>query len=115
MPSAYTQLMVAADFAIGPSYEVIIAGDLQAGDTRQMVEAIRGLFVPNKIVVVHSSDQKSPSIQDIVPFVKDYTRKDGKATTYVCRNYNCQLPTTDTGSMLKLLGLEQPFESVAKS
>ncbi|MFC1964647.1 thioredoxin domain-containing protein [Chloroflexota bacterium] len=33
-PSAHTQFMVALDFAAGPSYEVVIAGDLQADDTR---------------------------------------------------------------------------------
>ena len=115
MPSAYTQLMVAADFAIGPSYEVVIAGDLQAHDTKQMLEAMRGIFVPNKVVVLHTPDQKPPSINDIIPFIADYSSIDGKATAYVCLNYNCQLPTTDIGSMLKMLGLEQPLESVTKS
>ncbi|MFC1982915.1 thioredoxin domain-containing protein [Chloroflexota bacterium] len=67
MPSAYTQLMVAANFALGPSYEVVIAGDLQAHDTRQMLEAIRVIFVPNKIVVLHTTGQKHPSINDITP------------------------------------------------
>ena len=106
LPSAYTQLMAAADFAIGPSYEVVIAGDLQADDTRQMLDAIRGIFVPNKIVVLHPADQKPPPIDDIVPFIKDYSSIDGKATAYVCLDYNCQLPTKDIGSMLKLLGSE---------
>jgi len=115
MPSAYTQLMVAADFTIGPSYEVIIAGDLQAHDTRQMLEAIRGIFVPNKIVILQATGQKAPSIKDIIPFIADHSIIDGKATAYVCFNYHCQLPTTDIGSMLELLGLHQPSESVAKS
>ena len=115
MPSAYTQLMVAADFAIGPSYEVIIAGDSQAPDTGQMLEAIRGIFVPNKIVVLHTTGHTPASINDIIPFIASHSSIDGKATAYVCLNYNCQLPTTDIGSMLKLLGLEQQLESVAKS
>ena len=29
-PSAYTQLMIAIDFAVGPSYEVVIVGDPQS-------------------------------------------------------------------------------------
>ena len=98
--------MAAADFAIGPSYEVVIAGDLQSDDTRQMLDAIRGIFVPNKIVILHPTDQKPPSIDDIVPFIKDYSSIDGKATAYVCLDYNCQLPTKDIVSMLKLLGSE---------
>jgi len=115
LPSAYTQLMASADFAIGPSYEVVIAGDLQADDTRQMLDAIRGIFVPNKIVILHPSDQKPSLIDDIVPFIKDHSSIDGKATAYVCLDYNCQLPTKDIGSMLELLGSEQPLESRAKS
>ena len=115
LPSAYTQLMASADFAIGPSYEVVIAGDLQADDTRQMLDAIRGIFMPNKIVILHPIDQKPPSIDDIVPFIKDHSSIDGKATAYVCLDYNCQLPTKDIGSMLELLGSEQPLESRAKS
>jgi len=113
LPSAYTQLMAAADFAIGPSYEVVIAGDLQADDTRQMLDAIRGIFMPNKIVILHPSDQKHPSIDDIVPFIKDHSSIDGKATAYVCLDYNCQLPTKDEGSLLELLGSDRALESGA--
>jgi uncharacterized protein YyaL (SSP411 family) len=114
LPSAYTQLIAAADFAIGPSYEVVIAGDLQADDTRQMLDAIRGIFVPNKIVILHPSDQTPPSIDDIVPFIKDHSSIDGKATAYVCLDYKCQLPTKDIGPMLELLDSEQPLESGTK-
>jgi len=113
LPSAYTQLMAAADFAIGPSYEVVIAGDLQANDARQMLDAIRGIFMPNKIVILHPSDQKHPSIDDIVPFIKDHSSIDGKATAYVCLDYNCQLPTKDVGSLLELLGSDRALESGA--
>ena len=103
LPSAYAQLMVAVDFVLGPSYEVIIAGDSQADDTRQMLDAVRGIFVPNKIVVLYSTGREPSSIGDFVPFIKDYSSKEGKATAYVCLNYNCQLPTKDVASMLELL------------
>ncbi|MFC2056819.1 thioredoxin domain-containing protein [Chloroflexota bacterium] len=111
LPSAYTQLMVAVDFAVGPSYEVVIAGDLQSDDTRQMLDAIRGIFIPNKIVILHPTNQQPPSIDDIVPFIKDHSSIDGKATAYVCLNYTCQLPANDVGSMLELLGSDkrQPY------
>ncbi|MFC2067434.1 thioredoxin domain-containing protein [Chloroflexota bacterium] len=107
-PSGHTQLMVAVDFAIGPSYEVIITGDLHAADTKQMIKAIQGLFVPNKIVILRPTDKKSPEIKSIAPFTEDYSRIDGKTTAYICLNYNCQLPTCDIGSVLRLLGSDQP-------
>jgi len=114
-PSAYTQLMVAIDFAVGPSCEVVIAGGSQSNDTIQMLDAIRGVFVPNKIVILHPTDQMPCSIDDIAPFIKNYASIDGKATAYVCHNYNCHLPTTDIVTMLKLLGSEQRSESAAES
>ena len=114
MPSAYTQLMAAADFAIGLSYEVVIAGDLEASDTREMLRAIRRLFLPNKVVILHPTDRKPPSIEDIAPFIKDHSSINGKATAYVCSDYNCQLPTNEINTMLKLLGSEQPFEPEAR-
>ena len=106
LASAYTQLMVAFDFAIGPSYEVVIAGDSQASDTKQMLNTLRRIFVPNKIVILHPTGQKPSLIDDIVPFIKNYTSKNGKTNAYVCLNYNCQLPTNDVGSVLKLLGVD---------
>ncbi|MFC2005389.1 thioredoxin domain-containing protein [Chloroflexota bacterium] len=115
LPSAYTQLMTAADFAIGPSYEVVIAGDLEADDTRQMLDAIRGIFVPNKIVILRPTNQKPPAIDGIAGFTRDHSSIDGKATAYVCLDYDCQLPTNNIGSVLRLLGSDQPLESGAKS
>jgi uncharacterized protein YyaL (SSP411 family) len=106
LPSAYTQLMVAADFAIGPSYEVVIAGDPRASDMKQMLEALRKIFVPNKVIVLRPTDTKTPMIDRIVPIIKSYSSIEGKATAYVCQNHYCQLPTQDTYSMLELLGDE---------
>jgi uncharacterized protein YyaL (SSP411 family) len=103
-PAAYTQLMTVVDFSIGPSYEVVIAGDPQAGDTRKMLKAIREIFQPNKVVILRPTDRKNTPIDNIVPFIRDYLSIDGKATAYVCRDYNCQLPTSNIGSALELLG-----------
>jgi len=106
-PSAHTQLMVAIDFAAGPAYEVVIAGGSQADDTKRMLDAIRKLFVPNKIVILRPTDQESPEIDDIAPFTRYHSSIDGIATAYVCLNYNCKLPTTDISSLPKLLSSGQ--------
>ena len=105
LPLAYTQLMVAVDFAMGPSYEVVIAGDSQANDTREMLQAIRRRFIPNKVVILRPIEQESPEIVQISPFTKEHTSIDDKATAYVCRNYMCTLPTTDVNKVLELLGI----------
>ena len=104
---AYTQLIVAVDFAVGPSYEVVIVGDSQGNDTKEMLAAIRGRFIPNKIVVLRPTEEESPEIDKIASFAKYYSTRDGKATAYICLDHNCRLPTTDITTMLGLLSSEQ--------
>jgi len=104
-PSAHTQLMVALDFGIGPCYEVVIAGNAQAEDTKAMVKALRTRFLPNKVVLLNPDERESPEIAKLAEFTKNQSSIEGKATAYVCLNYNCKLPTTDIGKMLELLNV----------
>jgi uncharacterized protein len=103
VPSGYTQLMVALGFGIGPSYEIVIVGDPQAMDTKDMLNVLRRHFIPNKVVLLKPDDQKSPDIIRLAEFTKDQSSIDGKATAYVCLDYACMMPTTDTEKMLELL------------
>lgn len=102
-PIAYTQLMVAVDFAVGPSYEVVIAGNSQTRATKDMLKTLRTRFVPNMIVILRPSEQESPDIIRLAEFTKDKTSIQGKATAYVCINYTCKIPTTEISKMLELL------------
>jgi uncharacterized protein YyaL (SSP411 family) len=103
-PSAYTQLMVAADFSIGPAHEVVVCGNPQAPDTRKMLAMLRGRFMPNKVIIVKPDDAEESEIVRLAPFVAAYHAIDDKATAYVCTNHACRLPTTDPEEMLKMLG-----------
>jgi hypothetical protein len=107
-PSAYTQLMLAVDFMVGPSYEVVIAGKSGARDTKTMIRALREHFVPNKVVLFRPTNEKSPDIIRLAEYTKYQSSIDGKATAYVCLNYNCKLPTTAPLKMLELLEVKQP-------
>jgi len=102
-PSAHTQLMVALDFGLGPCYEVVIAGSVHAEDTKAMVKALRTRFLPNKVVLLTPGEQYSPEIAQLAAFTRNQSSIGGKATAYVCLNYNCKLPTSDIGKMLELL------------
>ena len=100
-PAGYTMLMSALDFALGPSEEIVIAGDLQADDTKDMLKALRKEFIPNKVVIFRSDEESE--ITCISKFTKNLPGRMGKTTAYVCRNFNCILPVTEPGKMLELL------------
>ncbi|MFC1822754.1 thioredoxin domain-containing protein [Thermodesulfobacteriota bacterium] len=102
-PSGYTQLMVSADFGEGPSYEVVIAGDPQAEDTKAMLKALRSRFIPNKVIILRPTNGKSAVIDSLAEFVKYHVSLDGKATAYVCLNQTCKAPTTEIDEMLEMI------------
>lgn len=104
-PSSHTQFLAALDFMFGPSFEVIIAGDISSNDTKEMLDALRKSYVPNK-VVIHRPIEDEPEILSISPFIKNMNAIEGKATAYVCHDYSCELPTTDIGKMLELLDVK---------
>lgn len=86
VPSAFTQLIAAIDFAICPSCEVVVVGSLQARDTKEMLAAIGRQFIPNKVVIFRPAGEESEIVQ-IAPFTRYHASIDGKATVYVCLNY----------------------------
>ena len=102
-PAAYTQLLVAVDFAAGPPCEVVIAGDSQAEDTKTMLQALMSQFLPNKVVLFRPAEEQSPDIDRISGFTESYGSPDGKASAYICRDRNCRLPTSDIAKMLEML------------
>ena len=107
MPAAYTQLMVALDFAMDSSHEVVIVGDLVEKGTIDLLKALRTQCIPNKIVLFRPSGEDIPDISRIAPFTKNLLGIDGKATVYVCTNYTCKMPTTDISKMLDLLTMKE--------
>jgi uncharacterized protein YyaL (SSP411 family) len=93
--------MSALDFAFGPSSEVVISGDLRAENTRNMLEALRNEFIPNKLVIFRPDGESE--ITDISGFTRNLTGRKDKAVAYVCRNFSCKLPTDDPDEMMREL------------
>ena len=102
-PMGMTQMLQAVEFAIGPSHEVVIVGEESQEDTKAMLAALRSIFLPDKVVLFRPMHIADPVIAQIASFTAAQKSIDGKATAYVCRNYACQLPTTDPEKMLELL------------
>jgi hypothetical protein len=101
LPSAHTQLLVAIDFALGPSNEVVIVGDPQGSDTRNMLRVLRSRFLPNKVVLFRPEREEAPALTRIAEFTDAMKAVNRRATAYVCRNYTCQKPTNDAEEMVR--------------
>ena len=101
--SNFTQLLNALDFAVGPSFEVVIAGNENADDTNTMLASLWKQFSPNKVVLFRPEMDAIPPVSKLAPFTENQRTMNGKATAYVCQNYTCNLPTTDPNKMIEAL------------
>jgi uncharacterized protein YyaL (SSP411 family) len=107
-PPGHAYLMVALEYALHPNYEVVIAGNPRAKDTRAMLAALRQLFLPGKVVVLRPADKmEAAEIIRMAPYTEFMVPKEGKATAYVCTDFVCKLPTTNISQMLANLQVKK--------
>jgi len=96
-PSGFTQFLIALDFAVGPSKEIILSGN----DYHSFLSHIYEKFIPAKIVL------KTPSEKDsalgFAHYLKDYLTTDDKTKVFVCENYVCNLPVYSVEALEQVL------------
>ena len=102
-PFAHAFLMIAVDFAIGPTYSLVISGDSGKDDTIKLLESIRKEFLPNKTLIHRATEQDIPPIDEIVDYVLFFDKYLDKATAYVCINKTCKPPTNEIEKMVEYL------------
>ena len=103
-PSAHTQLVDALQRATGTSLEVVVAGNLDAADTVELLTVLRRQYQPYAAVVLVPPGPAGDAIRELAPFTAAHEPVDGIAAAYVCRDFSCQLPTTDAARLTELLG-----------
>ncbi len=99
-PTNYPEMLMALDYAIGPSREVVLA--YRQGDTEAQAiqQEIFKYFAPNQVVLYHGEGAKE-SLDSISSFVKDKQSVLGRAAIYICQNFTCQLPLVGLDGLKK--------------
>jgi uncharacterized protein YyaL (SSP411 family) len=99
-PAGHTMFLVGLDYGIGPSVELVIVGDEGSEDTRALLAAARGRFLPNKVVLLRPP-RGAGDVLALVPWIEHHVQVDGRATAYVCRDHECRLPVTDADALVR--------------
>ncbi|MBY9014886.1 MAG: thioredoxin domain-containing protein [Candidatus Lokiarchaeota archaeon] len=102
-PVAHSLMMVAVDYAIGPTYSLVIAGDEGKDDTNSMLYEVRKQFLPNKSLIFRPTEKLNPEIDNLSNYIQFFDKYEGKATAYVCINKTCKTPTNDITKALEYL------------
>jgi len=103
-PSGFGQALWAFDFYLGPSREIVIAGNLDNPETKKLIDVINSKYLPNSVLIQHpESGLEKEAIEKLSPFIKEQVAEDGKPLVFVCENFVCQFPTGDIQKLNQLL------------
>jgi uncharacterized protein YyaL (SSP411 family) len=96
-PLGHLFMLAGLEFALGPTFNVVLVGDVSDKSTVSLLAALRKEYIPNLIITLWTPERNSA-----VPGVV-YKKIDGKPTAYVCRDQICKLPTNKIDKILELL------------
>lgn len=102
-PAGYTMFLSGLDFLLGPTGEIVIAGESGAPETIAAGKIIHKNFLPNKVVLLHSAGKNGKELERIAEYTRCQPLLGGKTTFYVCRDYSCVQPVTDLAELEELL------------
>ena len=98
-PMGYTQFLNGLDWVVGPAREMVIAGDPESPHTRAMVRTLRQYFLPNKVLLFKTAGEEGERLARIAPFVRDMVPAGDRPQVFICEQYACQRPLTETGEL----------------
>jgi uncharacterized protein YyaL (SSP411 family) len=102
-PESMPYMAAALDFSVARHQQIVIAGALGADDTRTLLRLVWQRYIPNKILMLADGGQGQRQLARWLPLLANVTRKQGRATAYICENYVCSLPTPDPHVVSRLL------------
>jgi len=82
---------------------IVIVGPQGSAKTRELVQAVLGRSLPNKLLTVIGPDQALPPGHA----ASGKTMENGQPTAYVCQRGNCSAPITNAVTLSQLLQLPQ--------
>ena len=98
-PMGHTFMLSALNFALGPSVNVVLAGDLAGEDTQALLAALKKTYLPNMTIRFWRPDKANLFTESVV----SYPKINGEATVYVCIDQTCMPPTNKIEEMLEYL------------
>ena len=96
----------------GGAPQVVIAGAPGAVDTVALEESTAAKYLPGLIQIPLPLAGPDAALAARLPWLASMNARDGRATAYVCRDFACQEPVTDTAALERNLGQAGPSRIV---
>ena len=96
------QMLLALDFELGPSYELVLIGNPSQGPTADVLTAIRHRDMPPHVLACRDAAQparRSEALDGL--FESKRTDAESVVSLYVCENYACQEPALGSEAAIR--------------
>ncbi len=100
-PGAFGCLLSALDLFLASPYEIAVVGAPDDEETRAMISAVFKPYLPNKVVAF--APEADSEASRIIKLLEGRGRIGGRAAAYVCRNFYCEAPLTDSAKLAETL------------
>jgi hypothetical protein len=101
-PINHMQMLIALSTALFPSTEIVIVGRSDDAGTQELIRLINQSTILDTLVLSKPVDQES-DITRLAPFTSDLQPVNNRATAYLCRDYQCAMPTNDKEELVRKL------------
>lgn len=106
-PIALPLMASVLDYLETPPRQIVIAGRGGDAKTEQMLDLVFRRYLPTTVILHADRAEAEETFGKLNPFINELRMVDGEATAYVCRNFVCDLPTTDPVRLGALLDRER--------
>ena len=91
IPAASGQLLLAADFYLGPTSALVLLADPRDPSTHTLLTSLRHRFLPHQVTALRPSTSPTGS-SPLSPLFAGKDASPNTPTLFVCQNYSCQAP-----------------------
>jgi uncharacterized protein len=104
-PSGMPQMLVAVENSLGKPRQIVIAGKKDSPQTKALFKEVHRHFLPNTIVILADGAEGQKYFGDKNEAIRAMSLVEGKPAVYVCENFTCKAPVTDSKQLSDLLKL----------
>jgi len=102
-PAAIPQMLAVQMAAAGTPRQIVIAGRREAALTQEMLRAVYGRFLPNRLILLLDRQEARERLSRWSPALAPMVELDGNTAAYVCENFTCHRPVSDLDGLRELL------------
>jgi uncharacterized protein len=96
-------MLVSLDYSLSKPRQIVIAGKKDAPETKALLKEVHRHFLPKTILVLADGSDGQKYLGERNEAIRAMSIVNGKPAAYVCENFTCKAPVTDSKALGELI------------